>query len=66
MPEQFTFDQSKRLSPGWNLNRMHVGKALTDRKIREYEKKGFYTADFKESRRSAFATMQKWLKKNGI
>lgn len=66
MPEQFKFDQSKRISPGWNLRRMHVGKPLTDKKIREYEKKGFYTTDFKESRREAFKAMWAWAKKNGI
>lgn len=66
MPEQFRFDQQKRISSGWNHNRMHVLGKLTDKKIREYEKRGFYSSDFKESRRNAFTMMQKWLKKNGI
>jgi len=66
MPEPFQFDQSKRMSSGWNLQRMHVLGRLSDKKIAEYQRRGFYSDNFKESRRSAFATMQKWLRKNGV
>jgi hypothetical protein len=65
MAEPFKFDQSKRVGSGWNLNRLHVGKRLTDRKINEYQRAGFYDS-FKGTRREREQELRRWRAKHGI
>lgn len=40
-----------RIRSGWNVGHMLRGKKLTDRKIAQYEKLGYYSAEFKRMRR---------------
>lgn len=46
----FLFDNSRRLRSGWNEAAFLLGKPLTDRKIAEYERRGYYSAAFREAR----------------
>lgn len=36
----------------WNPTRLIMGKPLTDRKIRQYEREGYYSKEAKEGRRA--------------
>lgn len=47
----FKFDNFSPMRGGWNLSRMLVRKKLTDRKIEQYRKKGWYSEEFRQSRR---------------
>jgi hypothetical protein len=62
----FIFDNRKPMARGWNESKLFRGKLLTDKKIREYEAKGFYETGFKMTRRDATKAKREWLLKNGI
>lgn len=47
-----------RMSTGWKPQSMIRRGMLTDRKIGQYEKKGFYTAEFQNARRQHWAKQQ--------
>lgn len=64
--QHFDFDQSKRVSSGWNHDRMHVGKPLTDRRINHYIRNGVYSEQYKGSRRERESAYRAWRNKLGI
>ena len=51
---------------GWNESRLFRGKLLTDKKIKEYQERGFYDTGFKSPRRETAELKRKWLAKHGI
>lgn len=51
----FGFDNSVRLKSSWNPGRFLVGKKLTDRRIEQYRKAGWYSEEFREARRELMA-----------
>ena len=65
MPE-FIFDDRKPMPRGWNESRLFKGKLLTDKKIKEYQERGFYDTGFKSPRRESAKLKREWLAKNGI
>lgn len=46
----FIFDNRPRLRSGWNEAAFLMGKPLTDWKIAEYKRRGYYSAAFREAR----------------
>jgi hypothetical protein len=42
----------------WNTVRMLMRGPLTDRKIEQYEKRGYYSAEFREARREMWQRQQ--------
>lgn len=46
-----TMDPAARFGLGWKEDTMLIGKPLTDKKIIQYEKRGFYSEEFREQRR---------------
>lgn len=40
-----------RIRPSWNCEAMLIRGNLTDRKIEEYRKRGFYTAEYRDARK---------------
>lgn len=40
-----------RIRSSWNTDRMLFKGLLTDRKIKKYQEKGWYSAEFREARR---------------
>lgn len=44
-----------RIPSGWNESRLAMRGRLTDRKIGEYRKRGWYSEDFKAARRDMMA-----------
>lgn len=48
--EAFQFDNRHRLRSGWNPSAFLIGKPLTDKKIAEYERRGYYSAELREAR----------------
>jgi len=64
--DDFIFDNRKPIAKGWNESRLFRGKLLTDKKIREYEARGYYDGGLKLSRRDATKKKRDWLLKNGI
>lgn len=56
MPEQFQFDTRQgHIRPSWNVTRMILRKRLTDRKIAQYEREGYYSPEIKAARRELWA-----------
>lgn len=58
MNEPFDFDYRPHLRSSWNQARLVVGKKLTDRKIRQYEQRGYYSNEFRQARREAWERKQ--------
>lgn len=66
MNEPFQFDRRSPVKPSWNTTNMLVRGKLTDRKIAEYEKRGWYSQEFREARRELMAKKTaKTLKREG-
>ncbi len=51
----FDFDARPRLRSSWNSAGFIRGKPLTDRKISQYQKRGWYDESFREARRELMA-----------
>jgi hypothetical protein len=47
----FDFDNRHPLRGSWNESRLLMGKRLTDRRIGQYQKRGYYTEAFRQARR---------------
>lgn len=62
-PEYRIYQQYGYVRSGWNEAQMLIRGPLTDKKIARYQKRGFYTAEFKEERRKYAA--QKRVKRRG-
>ena len=55
MDTPFEFDRRPSIRSSWNEARLSVRKRLTDRKIAEYERRGFYSEEYREARRELWA-----------
>lgn len=51
MSRNFEFDFRPRIRSGWNISMLVRRGYLTDKKIAEYEKAGWYSAAFRDARR---------------
>lgn len=51
----FEFDYRPRIGSSWNVSRLIVKGELTDRKIKQYQKRGWYSQEFKDARKEFLA-----------
>jgi len=51
-----------RISAGWQGHRALLGKPLTDRRIEEYERQGFYSESIREAQR-AYRARRRWFRR---
>lgn len=51
----FDYDFKPGLRSSWNAAKLIVRKPLTDRRIKQYEKRGWYDESFREARRELMA-----------
>lgn len=51
MNESWRHPAHTHIRSGWNESSILRGKRLTDRKISQYQKRGFYSDDFRQQRR---------------
>jgi hypothetical protein len=64
----FTFDgpASGHIRPSWNTVHMLIRGRLTDRKIAQYERLGYYSSEYRTARRERMAKQQSQrLKRDG-
>ena len=73
MPRDNFFDTRPRLRSGWPESGLLMLGPLTDKRIAEYQKRGFYSAEFREQRRELAARRSKkrerregnWVERDG-
>lgn len=62
----FVFDNRKPIRSSWNPVAMLIRGRLTDKKIADYEKRGFYSDEYRTARKDRMIkAMQKRMERRG-